>query len=142
MINNYVDPVKLSCELIKIESITPFAGNSIDTLINILKPLGFKCKKLFFGKGKEKVENLYARYGHKSPNLCFAGHVDVVPAGNEKDWSFKPFSGEIVDNMILGRGAVDMKSSIATFISSVASFLREGCPAWESSLEALGKLPA
>ena len=125
MINNYVDPVKLSCELIKIKSITPFAGNSIDTLINILQPLGFKCKKLFFGKGKEKVENLYDRYGHKSPNLCFAGHVDVVPPGNDKDWSFKPFSGEIVDNMILGRGAVDMKSSIATFISSVASFLSE-----------------
>ena len=59
MINNYVDPVKLSCELIKIESITPFAGNSIDTLINILKPMGFKCKKLFFGNFKF-VNNSFA----------------------------------------------------------------------------------
>ena len=91
MINNYVDPVKLSCELIKIESITPFAGNSIDTLINILKPWDLNVKA-FLVKVKKKLRIYMLDMDIKSPNLCFAGHVDVVPPGNEKDWSFKPFS--------------------------------------------------
>ena len=120
-----IDPIKLSSDLIKIKSITPDADVSIDLLISILEPLGFNCQKLVFEENGESVENLYARLGKKSPNLCFAGHVDVVPAGNENDWSFNPFSGEIKDDMILGRGAVDMKSSIAAFISSISLYLNK-----------------
>ena len=120
-----VDPLKLSSDLIKIKSVTPDAGEAIDLIITNLEPMGFKCKKLIFGEGEEKVENLYAKIGSKSPNLCFAGHVDVVPAGDEKEWSFNPFSGQVLDEMILGRGAVDMKSSIASFISAISLYLSE-----------------
>ena len=118
-----IDPIRLSSDLIKIKSVTPDAGGSIDLLVSILEPLGFNCQKLVFGENEEKVENLYARLGKKSPNLCFAGHVDVVPPGNENDWSFNPFSGEIMNDMILGRGSVDMKSSIATFISAISLYI-------------------
>ena len=120
-----VAPLKLSSDLIKIKSVTPDAGEAIDLIITNLEPMGFKCKKLIFGEGEEKVENLYAKIGSKSPNLCFAGHVDVVPAGDEKEWSFNPFSGQVLDEMILGRGAVDMKSSIASFISAISLYLSE-----------------
>ncbi len=120
-----VDPLKLSSDLIKIKSITPDAGKAIDLIISHLEPMGFKCEKLIFGEGKEKVENLYAKMGSKSPNLCFAGHVDVVPAGDESEWSFNPFSGEVLDEMIVGRGAVDMKSSIASFVSAISMYLCE-----------------
>ncbi len=120
-----IDPIKLSSDLIKIKSITPDADVSIDLLISILEPLGFNCQKLVFGENIDRVENLYARLGKNSPNLCFAGHVDVVPPGNENDWSFNPFSGEIKDEMILGRGSVDMKSSIAAFISAISSCLNK-----------------
>ena len=120
-----IDPIKLSSDLIKIKSITPDADVSIDLLISILEPLGFNCQKLVFGENIDRVENLYARLGKNSPNLCFAGHVDVVPPGNENDWSFNPFSGDIKDDMILGRGSVDMKSSIAAFISAISLYLNE-----------------
>ena len=92
-------------------------------MISILEPLGFNCKKIFFGEDKEKVENLYARFGTKGPNLCFAGHVDVVPAGDEKSWSINPFGGEIKKGKIWGRGAADMKSGIAAFIAAISEFM-------------------
>ena len=88
-----------------------------------------------FGEGEDEVVNLYARYGKNSPNLCFAGHVDVVPEGSSEDWSFGPFSGEIINDQLCGRGAVDMKSSIATFISSAIEFLEEN-----NKFESLGSI--
>ncbi len=121
--NKIIDPIKLSSDLIKIESITPKADLSIDLIKSILESMNFNCKKLIFGSGEEKVENLYARLGQQSPNLCFAGHVDVVPPGNIDNWSFGPFSGAVIDDMILGRGAVDMKSAIACFISAVSQYV-------------------
>ena len=125
MMKKEINPIRLSSDLIKIKSVTPNAKNSINLISSKLENLGFKCKKLIFGDGKQRVENLYARYGEKLPNLCFAGHVDVVPAGNEEDWLFDPFSGECQDGMILGRGSVDMKSSIASYISATSVFLKE-----------------
>ncbi len=85
--------------------------------------MGFKCTKIDFGQGNEKVENLYARFGSLEPNICFAGHVDVVPTGDEQSWSIDPFGGEIKKGKIWGRGAADMKSGIAAFIAAVSEFM-------------------
>ena len=130
-----LDPVNLASDLIKIKSITPHGKEAINLIKSILENHGFDCKILTFGEGEDEVVNLYARYGKKSPNLCFAGHVDVVPEGSSEDWSFGPFSGEIINNQLCGRGAVDMKSSIATFISSAIEFLEEN-----NKFESLGSI--
>ena len=131
-----LDPVNLASDLIKIKSITPLGQEAIDLIKSVLENRGFDCKILTFGKGEDEVVNLYARYGKVSPNLCFAGHVDVVPEGSTEDWSFGPFSGEIINDQLCGRGAVDMKSSIATFISSAIEFLEEN-----NNFESLGERP-
>ena len=89
-----------------------------------LKKLGFKTKMLEFKeKGFKPVKNLYARLGTKEPNLCYAGHLDVVPPGNLKDWTVNPFKPSIKKGHLIGRGANDMKSSIAAFVSAVSIFL-------------------
>ena len=118
-----INPINLTSELIKCESITPKSAGALDLLISFLEPLGFKCQRINFGEGSEKVENLYARIGTSEPNICFAGHVDVVPAGNINNWSVNPFGGEIKEGKIWGRGAADMKSGIAAFIAAVSDFL-------------------
>ena len=88
-----------------------------------LKILGFKTKILEFKeKGSKPVKNLYARLGNKGPNFCYAGHLDVVPAGNLKDWTINPFKPSIKNGYLIGRGANDMKSSIAAFVSAVSNF--------------------
>ena len=120
---NIINPVELTSELIRCESITPKSAGSIDLIISLLEPLGFSCKKVDFGKGTEKVENLYARFGNLEPNICFGGHVDVVPTGDIENWSINPFGGEVKKGKIWGRGAADMKSGIAAFIAAVSEFL-------------------
>ena len=120
-----LDPIKLSSDLIKIRSITPNGKEAIKLIKLTLENYGFNCKLLNFGQSKDEVTNLYARIGNKSPNLCFAGHVDVVPEGQTSEWIFPPFSGEIKDGMIYGRGAVDMKSSIASFIAAMVEFIED-----------------
>ena len=91
-----------------------------------LKSLGFKCKILEFKDKKSKpIKNLYARLGTKQPNLCYAGHTDVVPPGNIKDWTINPFRPSIKKGHLIGRGANDMKSSIASFVSAASKFLNE-----------------
>ena len=118
-----LNPVELTSALIKCKSITPISAGSIDLIISYLEPMGFICTKIDFGQGDEKVENLYARFGSLEPNICFAGHVDVVPTGDEKSWSINPFGGEIKEGKIWGRGAADMKSGIAAFIAAVSEFM-------------------
>ena len=118
-----INPIKLTSELIRCESITPESAGSLDIIISYLEPLGFNCTRLDFGEGDDKVENLYARIGIMEPNICFAGHVDVVPTGNINNWSIHPFSGKVKDDKIWGRGAADMKSGIAAFIAAVSIFL-------------------
>ena len=130
-----INAVDLTSKLIRCESITPNSGGAIELLISYLEPLGFKCKKINFGEGIEKVENLYARFGTKGPNICFAGHVDVVPTGDIKKWSMDPFGGEIKQGKIWGRGAADMKSGIAAFLSSVSNFLSK-----EKDFEKIGSI--
>jgi len=89
-----------------------------------LKTLGFKTQILEFKeKNSKPVKNLYARLGNKGPNFCYAGHLDVVPAGNLKDWTVNPFKPSIKKGYLIGRGANDMKSSIAAFVSAVSNFV-------------------
>ena len=123
-----MNELKLAKELIKFPSITPKDAGAIKFVANQLKKLGFRCTILEF-KDKNKIskpiKNIYARLGNKSPNLCYAGHTDVVPPGNIKDWTVNPFKPIIKNNHLIGRGANDMKSSIACFISAVSKFLKK-----------------
>ena len=121
-----LNELQLAKQLIKFPSITPIDAGIIKFLEKKLKKLGFKTKILQF---KEKdfppVKNLYARLGTKEPNLCYAGHLDVVPPGNIKDWTVNPFKPTIKKGHLIGRGANDMKSSIASFVSAVSNFLEK-----------------
>ncbi len=120
-----IDEIKLSKELIRFPSITPIDAGAISFLSKKLKSLGFKCKILEFKDKKNKpIKNLYARLGTHQPNICYAGHTDVVPPGNYKDWSINPFKPIIKNNHLIGRGANDMKSSIACFVAAVSKFLK------------------
>ena len=114
----------LAKELIKFPSITPIDAGVMRFLEKKLKKLGFKTNILEFKeKGFKPVKNLYARIGTKKPNFCFAGHLDVVPPGIIKNWTINPFKPSVKNNHLIGRGANDMKSSIAAFVSAVSTFL-------------------
>ena len=118
--------LKLAKELIKFPSITPVDAGVMKFLEKKLKKLGFKTKILQFKeKGFRPVKNLYAKIGTKGPNFCYAGHLDVVPPGNIKDWTINPFKPIVRKSHLIGRGANDMKSSIAAFVSAVSTFLRK-----------------
>ena len=120
-----INELKLAKDLIKFPSITPKDAGAINFLSKQLKSLGFECKILEFKDKKSKpIKNLYARLGKKAPNLCYAGHTDVVPPGNIKDWTIDPFKPSVRKNHLIGRGANDMKSSIACFVSAVNKFLQ------------------
>ncbi len=119
-----LNELQLAKELIRFPSITPIDAGVIKFLEKKLKKLGFKTKILEFKeKGYQPVKNLYAKFGNKNPNFCFAGHLDVVPPGNIKDWTINPFKPSIKKSHLIGRGANDMKSSIAAFVSAVSIFL-------------------
>ena len=121
-----INELQLAKELIRFPSITPRDAGAINFLSKKLKSLGFKCKILEFKDKKSKpIKNLYARLGNKQPNLCYAGHTDVVPPGNIKDWTINPFKPVVKKNYLIGRGANDMKSSIACFVSAVDKFLKK-----------------
>ena len=119
-----LNEIKLAKELIKFPSITPVDAGVMKFLEKKLKKLGFKTRILEFKERNFKpVKNLYARLGSKSPNFCYAGHLDVVPPGNLRDWTINPFRPSIKRGHLIGRGANDMKSSIAAFVSAVSFFL-------------------
>ena len=119
-----LNQLQLAKELIRFPSITPVDAGIMKFLEKKLKRLGFKTKTLEFKeRGFKPVKNLYARYGNKSPNFCYAGHLDVVPPGNIKDWTTNPFRPSIKRGHLIGMGANDMKSSIAAFVSAVSKFL-------------------
>ena len=113
-----ISELKLSKELIRKPSITPKDAGTINLLTKYLRSLGFKCQILNF----KNVKNLYAKLGKSSPNFCFAGHTDVVPPGNINDWSVNPFKPAVKKNKLIGRGANDMKASIACFVTAVSRF--------------------
>uniref|UniRef100_UPI00333F3B9B succinyl-diaminopimelate desuccinylase n=1 Tax=Wolbachia endosymbiont (group B) of Pilophorus perplexus TaxID=3066160 RepID=UPI00333F3B9B len=111
-----IDPVELTKKLISFKSITPKDDGAIEHIAAILKKSGFECEILEFG---DKVKNLYAKYINGVPNLCFAGHVDVVPPGELKDWISDPFKPEVRNGMLYGRGVADMKGGVAAFIAAI-----------------------
>lgn len=116
---NNADPLSLAQALIRCPSITPAEGGALDVLQATLEAAGFACTRLPFSEvGTPDVDNLYARWGTGGPHLCFAGHTDVVPPGDDELWSLGPFSGEIRDGELYGRGAVDMKGGIACFAAA------------------------
>ena len=118
--------LQLAKELIKFPTVTPVDAGIMKFLEKKLKLIGFKTKILEFKeKGSEPVKNLYARLGNKGPNFCYAGHLDVVPAGNLNDWTVNPFKPSIKKGHLIGRGANDMKSSIAAFVSAVSIFTQK-----------------
>ena len=119
-----INELQLAKELIRFPSITPVDAGIMSFLEKKLKSLGFKTKILEFKeKNTKPVKNLYARLGNKGPNFCYAGHLDVVPAGNLKDWTVNPFKPAIKKGHLIGRGANDMKSSIAAFVAAVSNFV-------------------
>jgi succinyl-diaminopimelate desuccinylase len=111
-----LDVVKLAQELIRCPSITPHDAGALDIIRNTLEQMGFTCHRLLF----ENVHNLYARRGDSSPNFCFLGHTDVVPIGDSASWHHSPFEAVIKDDILYGRGAVDMKGAIAAFLGAVS----------------------
>ena len=111
--------VQLAQKLIRCPSITPEEAGTLDMLEAELTQLGFNCTRLAFGNGKDRIDNLYAEFGEGPAHFAFAGHVDVVPIGRVEDWQFNPFQAEISDGFLYGRGAADMKSGIAAFISAI-----------------------
>jgi succinyl-diaminopimelate desuccinylase len=116
-----LDPAELAAALIRRPSVTPQDEGALDLVAAALAKLGFDCHRLVFGN----INNLYARRGDGRPNLCFAGHTDVVPTGTAEAWSFDPFSASLRDGALCGRGAVDMKGAIAAFIAAAGRYLEE-----------------
>ncbi|HZZ89464.1 MAG TPA: succinyl-diaminopimelate desuccinylase [Caulobacteraceae bacterium] len=117
-----IDPVALSQALIRRPSVTPADAGAMDVVQQALDGLDFECRRMRFGE----IENLYARHGLQGPNLCFAGHTDVVPVGEASAWSVDPFEARIDNGMLIGRGASDMKSAIAAFIAAAEGALAAG----------------
>lgn len=113
--------LELTLDLLARESITPEDKGCQDVLIARLEPLGFKVERMRFGD----VDNFYARRGSDSPMLVFAGHTDVVPTGPLAQWHTPPFEPTIKDDILYARGAADMKTSLAAFITSIEEYIAE-----------------
>ena len=116
-----IDVVELAKKLISRHSVTPDDAGCIDLLCGYLEPLGFECEKISRGG----VDNLWARRGTASPVVCFAGHTDVVPTGPLDQWHSDPFTPTVRDGVLYGRGASDMKSSLAAFVVAIDEFIRQ-----------------
>jgi succinyl-diaminopimelate desuccinylase len=119
-----VDPIALARELLRCPSVTPKEGGALSLLNTVLSGAGFIVHRVTFSEpGADDVENLYARIGTAGPHLVFAGHSDVVPPGDEARWRHPPFAGDIADDVLFGRGAVDMKGGIACELAAVLDHL-------------------
>ncbi len=117
----HISELKLAKDLIRKPSITPKDAGAINLLAKNLRSIGFNCKIINF----KNIKNLYAKLGKSSPNFCYAGHTDVVPPGNIKNWTTNPFKPIVKNNKLIGRGANDMKASIACFVAAVSRFKNE-----------------
>ena len=121
------DPVELAKALIRCRSVTPVEGGALTLLESVLQPAGFTCHRLTMTEpGTPDVQNLYARIGTSAPHLCFAGHTDVVPVGDEGRWSRPPFGAEIAEGVLYGRGAADMKGGVACFVAAALDYIQAG----------------
>ena len=132
---NPKDAIALTQALIRCPSVTPEEGGALKLLHGLLHQAGFDCHLVRFSEsGTPDIDNLYARIGTGSPCLMFAGHTDVVPVGDETRWTHGPFAGEIVDGVLYGRGAADMKGGVAASVSAVLAFLEEQGPNFKGSI--------
>ena len=124
--NTGVDPVALTADLIRCASVTPADEGALDVVRGVLEAAGFACTRVDRGG----VANLFARWGDKghARTFGFNGHTDVVPVGDEAAWTTGPFSGEVKDGILWGRGATDMKSGVAAFAAAAADFVRQTPP--------------
>jgi succinyl-diaminopimelate desuccinylase len=126
MKNAALDPVVILQDLIRCPSVTPQDHGALGVVENILASAGFATHRVVFkDQNTPDIDNLFARYGTKGPHLCFAGHTDVVPVGNEEGWTNPPFGAEIHNGQIYGRGATDMKGSVAAFAAAATEYVRE-----------------
>ncbi len=132
-----VEPAAFAARLIRRPSVTPRDEGALTLVAEALEGLGFTCHRLVFGDASDKVHNLYARRGTGRPNLCFAGHTDVVPAGDREAWSFDPFGAALREGALCGRGAVDMKGAIAAFVAAAQQYLDERGVGFTSSISLL-----
>lgn len=113
--------------LIRCPSVTPVEAGVLDCLAGVLAPAGFALHRQVFSEaGTPDVDNLFATIGAGAPHLVFAGHTDVVPPGDESRWRFPPFSGQIADGRLWGRGACDMKGGVAAFAAAALDFVEAG----------------
>jgi len=115
--------LEILSNLINFRSITPHSAGAIEYIADLLQNNGFSINIQKFGSDDSQVYNLYARYGSLNPNICFAGHVDVVPPGDLRKWQHDPFKIKIIDNKIFGRGTVDMKGTIACMLAATIKFI-------------------
>lgn len=118
------NPILLASEMVKFQTITPKDDGILLYLSEILEKYNFKSEIKYFGENEVKTGNLYSKFGNSGRNFCFAGHVDVVSPGDIKKWTKDPFSAEIIDGKLYGRGVVDMKGGVAAFISAMCKFLK------------------
>lgn len=120
------DPVNLTADLIKCPSVTPKEGGAIELLEELLSGAGFECIRV----DRAGIANLYARWGDKghARTFGFNGHTDVVPPGDIATWTHAPFSADVVDGVMYGRGATDMKSAVAAFAAAAVDFVRDTPP--------------
>lgn len=121
-----IDPVELTAQLIRCPSVTPAEGGALGVVQAALESAGFECTRVDRGE----ICNLYARWGEKghARTFGFNGHTDVVPVGNVDDWSCDPFGAELRDGLMMGRGAVDMKSGVAAFVAAACEFVTKTPP--------------
>lgn len=128
------DVIDLTKALISCPSVTPKDEGALAFLEEKLTALGFDCYQLPFGEGESRVPNLFARLGTSGPHVCYGGHTDVVPPGPEDKWTYGPFNPHIEDGVLYGRGASDMKGSVAGFVAAVSSYLKDAEPKGSISL--------
>ena len=137
MKNTPTDSVPILQDLIRCRSVTPAEGGALTYLESLLSSDGFVCHRLIFRQeGTPDVENIFARIGSGAPHLCFAGHTDVVPEGIVESWTHQPFAAEIADGFVYGRGATDMKGSVAAFAAAALDFVRQS-PKFKGSISFL-----
>ncbi len=125
MKNSPTDSLAILQDLVRCPSVTPAEGGALGYLENLLTAAGFSCQRLVFSEeSTPDIDNLFARVGTGSPHLCFAGHTDVVPPGQSDDWSHPPFAAELAGGFLYGRGATDMKGSVAAFAGAAIDYVK------------------
>jgi succinyl-diaminopimelate desuccinylase len=135
--NTPADPVTMLQQLVRCPSVTPHEAGALDCVQGWLKESGFICHRMIFkDENTPDIDNLFARIGSSGPHLCFAGHTDVVPQGDESIWSAPPFAADIREGFLYGRGATDMKGSVAAFAAAAKDYVREN-PRFKGSISFL-----